>query len=143
MGGPVAESGGLEEELKELKRRFWSHLQETLELHQIDFSRTSRQQVFIINTSREDEPEHQFVFSDKEILSRIGFKTFLADCRKAEQVDHSILMGRIEEEKKLTQQFLDEQYADIQANFNGKVVKLTKKNRIIIHKDSGLDGVLK
>jgi len=40
-------------------------------------------------------------------------------------------------------QFLDEQYADIQANFNGKIVKLAKKNRIIIHKDSGLDGLLK
>ena len=125
------DAGGLEEELKELKRRFWSHLQETLELHQIEFSRASRQQVFIINTSRKDEPERQFIFTDKDILSRIGLRTFMADCRKAEQIDHSILMGRIEEEKKLMRQFLDEQYADIQANFNGKIVKLTKKNGLL------------
>ncbi len=67
---------------------------------------------------------------------------FQEKCRKAKQIDHSILIGRIEKEKELTQQFLNEKYADIMANFNGKIVKLAKKNRIIIHKDSGLGGLL-
>ena len=40
------------------------------------------------------------------------------------------------------QQFLDKQHADIMDNFNGKIIKLSKKNKIIIHKDSGLDGLL-
>jgi len=136
------DANGLEPQLKELTRRFWSHLQETHEHLQIEFSKTSMQQVFIINTSRKDEPEHQFIFTDKDILSSIGLKTFMADCRKAEQVDHSILIGRIEKEKELMQQFLNEQHVDIIANFNGKIVKLSKKNKIIIHKDSGLDGLL-
>lgn len=139
----IAEANGLEPQLKELKRRFWSHLQKTHEQLQIEFSGVSRQQVFIVNTSRKDEPEYQFIFSDKDILSRIGLKTFMADCRKCEQGDHSILVNRIEKEKELTQQFLDKQYADIITNFNNKVVKLTKKRRVIIHKDSGLDGLLK
>jgi len=139
----IADANGLEPQLKELKRRFWSHLQETLELHQIEFSRASRQQVFIINTSRKDEPEHQLIFTDKDILSRIGLKTFMADCRKYEQDDHSFLENRIKKEKELTQQFLDKQHADIIANFNNKVIKLTKKRKIVIHKDSGLDGLLK
>ncbi len=39
-------------------------------------------------------------------------------------------------------QFIDEQHDDIMANFNDKIVKLCKKNKIIIHKDSGLDGLL-
>lgn len=136
------DAGGLEEELKELKHRLWSRLQGMLELHQIEFSRVSRQQVFIINTSRKDEPEHHFIFTDKNILSRIGLKTFMADCRKAEQVDHSILMGGIEKEKELIRLFLDEQHADIMSNFNNKVIKLTKKRRIILHKDSGLEELL-
>ena len=136
------DANGLEPQLKELTRRFWSHLQETYEELQIEFSKTSTQQVFIVNTSRKDEPEHHFIFTDKDILSRISLKTFMKDCRKAEQADHSILIGRIEKEKKLIRQFLDEQHADIMANFNSKIVKLSKKNRIIIHKDSGLDGLL-
>ncbi len=78
----------------------------------------------------------------KDILSRISLKTFMADCRKGEQIDHSILIGRIEKEKELMRQFLDKQHADIMANFNDKLIKLTKKNRIILHKDSGLDGLL-
>ncbi|HED12545.1 MAG TPA: hypothetical protein ENI62_02645 [Gammaproteobacteria bacterium] len=136
------DANGLEPQLKELKQRFWKHLQEIYEQFQIEFSKASRRQVFIIDTSRKDEPEHQFIFSDKEILSCISFKTFLVDCRKYKQRDFSILVDRIEKEKKLMQQFLNDQYADITADFNGKVIKLTKKRRIIIHKDSGLEGLL-
>jgi len=40
------------------------------------------------------------------------------------------------------QQFLDDQHADIMADFNDKVIKLTKKRRVIVHKDSGLEGLL-
>ena len=136
------DANGLEPQLKELKRRFWSHLQKTHEELQIEFSKTSTQQVFIVNTSRRDEPEHQLIFTDKDILSRISLRTFMADCRKAEQIDHSILMDRIGKEKELMRQFLDGQHADIMANFNDKIIKLTRKNRIIIHKNSGLDGLL-
>lgn len=137
-----ADANGLEPQLEELKHRFWSHLQKTFERLEVEFLGTSMQQVFIINTSRKDEPEHHFIFADKDILPRIGLKTFMTDCRKAEQVDHSILMDKIEEEKELMRQFLDEQHADIMTNFNSKVVKLTKKKKIIIHEDSGLDGLL-
>ena len=136
------DANGLETQLKELERRFWSHLQETYEALQLEFSNTSMQQVFIINTSRKDEPEQHFIFTDENILSNIGLKTFMADCRKAEQIDHSILTRRIKKEKELMRQFIDEQHDDIMANFNDKIVKLTKKNKIIIHKDSGLDGLL-
>jgi len=136
------DANGLEPQLKELKHRFWSHLQETYDELQIEFSRTSEQQVFIVNTSRKDEPEQHFIFTDKDILSRIHLKTFMTDCRKAEQTDHSILTHRIEKEKELMRRFIDKQHADIMANFNDKIVKFSKKNKIIIHKDSGLDGLL-
>ena len=136
------DANGREPQLKELKQRFWTQLQKIHEQLQIEFSKASRRQVFITDTSREDEPEHQFIFSDKEILSCIRFKNFLVDCRKYEQRDYSILEDRIEKEKKLVQQFLDDQYADIMADFNGKIIKLTKKRKIIIHKDSGLEGLL-
>jgi hypothetical protein len=138
----IADANGLEAQLKELQRRFWSHLQKTHEQLQIEFSKASRRQVFIIDTSREDDPTHQFIFTDREILSHIGLKTFLVDCRKYEQRDYSILVDRIEKEKKLMQQFLIDQHADIMADFNDKVIKLTKKRRVIIHKDSGLAGLL-
>ena len=39
-------------------------------------------------------------------------------------------------------QFISEQYADIMANFDNKIVKLVKKKKIVIHKDAGLDGLL-
>ena len=136
------DANGLEPQLKELQQRLRTHLQKIHEQLQIEFSKASRRQVFIIDTSREDEPEHQFIFSDKVVLSCIRFKTFLADCRKYEQRDYSILDDRIEKEKKLMQQFLDDQYADIMADFNDKIIKLTKKRKIIIHKDSGLEGLL-
>ena len=136
------DANGLEPQLYELKQRFWNHLQETHEQLQLEFDKISKQQVFIINSSRKGEPEHQFIFTDKNILARIGFKTFMTDCRNNEQVDHSIVTNRIEKEKKLMRQFLNDQYADIMANFDNKIVKLVKKKKIVIHKDAGLDGLL-
>ncbi len=137
-----ADAGGLEPQLDELKRRFWKELQVSLERLQLEFSKESRQQVFILDTSRAGDPEYHFIFTDKTVLSCIGLRTFMADCRKVEQKDHSILAAKIQKEKELMRQFLDEQYADIMANFDTRIVKFRKKKKIRFHKDSGLADLL-
>lgn len=136
------DAGGLEPQLEELTRRFWNRLQERLEQLQVEFTEESKQEVYIINTSREGEPNHQFIFTDKDILPRIGLKTFIADCRRAVQLDHSILFTMVEKEKLLMRQFLDKQHADIMRNFDAKIVRFKKKRKVIIHKDAGLDDLL-
>ncbi len=136
------DAGGLEGQLEELTRRFWDYHRSTYDRLNEECAKEDRQEVFIIDTSHEDDPSHHFVFTDKEVLAKIHLKTFLADCREAEQRDHAILFDMVVQEKERMRHFLDEQYADIMANFDPKIVKLRKKNKILFHKDSGLADLL-
>lgn len=133
---------GLEPQLEELRHRFWNHLNIVYEKLMDEFDRKSNQHVFILDQSKPGDPCHHFLFSDKEILKHIHFKTFMSDCRASEQKDLSFLFQKLEEEKKLLTEYLDEQYKDLIENFNPKIFKLRKKRKVIFHKDSGFDKLL-
>jgi len=133
---------GLESQLDELKHRFWKHISEVHERLMDEFDKKSKQCVFILNQSQVGDPSHHFLFTDKEILKRIHFKTFMRCCRAAEQTDHFSLVRKLEEEKQLLTKYLDKQYKDIMENFDPKIVRFRKKYKVIFHRDSGLDELL-
>ncbi|MGD8449211.1 MAG: hypothetical protein PVF36_08250, partial [Desulfobacterales bacterium] len=133
---------GLESQLDEMKYRFWQHLIEVHERLMDEFDKKSMQRVFILNESEEGNPNYHFLFTDKEILKRIYFKTFVRCCRAAEHKDLSFLYRKMEAEKELLIQFLDKQYRDIIENFDPKIVKFRKKYKVIFHKNSGLEELL-
>jgi len=136
------DANGLESQLDELKHGFWKHLNEVYERLVDEFDKKSKQRVFILNQSQVGNPNHHFLFTDKEILKRIHFKTFMRCCRAAEQTDHSLLSRKLEEEKQLLTKYLDNQYKDIMENFDPKIIRFRKKCKVIFHKDSGLDELL-
>ena len=131
-----------ESQLDELKHRFWKHISEVHERLMDEFDKKSKQRVFILNQSQVGDPSHHFLFTDKEILKRIHFKTFMRDCRAAEQTDHASLSRKLEEEKQLLATYLDKEYKDITENFDPKIVRFRKKYKVILHRDSGLDELL-
>jgi len=133
---------GQESQLDELKHRFWKHISEVYERLMDEFDKKSKQRVFILNQSQMGDPNHHFLFTDKEILNRIHFKTFMRCCRAAEQPDHSSLSRKLDEEKQLLTKYLDKQYRDIMENFDRKIVRFRKKYKVIFHRDSGLDELL-
>lgn len=133
---------GLESQLDELKHRFWKHISEVHERLIDEFDKKSKQQVFILDQSQEGDPSHHFLFTDKEILKHIHFKTFMCCCRAAEQTDHSSLFRKLEEEKQFLKKYLDKQHKDIMENFDPKIVRFRKKYKVIFHRDSGLDELL-
>ena len=136
------DANGLELQLDELKHRFWKHLSEVYERLMDKFDKKSKQCVFILNQSQAGNPNHHFLFTDKDILKRIHFKTFMRCCRAAEQTDHSLLPRKLEEEKQLLTKYLDNQYKDIMENFDPKILRFRKKYKVILHRDSGLDELL-
>ena len=136
------DANGLESQLDELKHRFWKHTCEVHERLMDEFDKESRQHVFILNQSQVGDPSHHFLFTDKEILKRIHFKTFMRCCRAAEQTDHSFLFRKLEEEKQSLAKYLDKQYKDIMKSFDPKIVRFRKKHKVIFHRDSGLDELL-
>ncbi len=133
---------GLESQLDELKHRFFKHISQVHERLMYEFDKKSKQCVFILNQSQAGDPNHHFLFTDKEILKRINFKTFMRCCRAAEQTDHFALSRKLEEEKQLLTKYLEMQYRDIMENFDPKIVRFRKKHKVIFHRDSGLDELL-
>ncbi|MCK5100626.1 MAG: hypothetical protein KAR45_21125, partial [Desulfobacteraceae bacterium] len=136
------DANGLEPQLDDLKHRFWEHLNKVHERLMDEFDKTSKQQVFILNESKVGDSNHHFLFTDKEILKCIHFKTFIRNCRAAEQKDISSISQKLEREKQLLTKYLDTQYKDIMKNFNPKIVKFRKRYKVICHKDSGLNKFL-
>jgi len=133
---------GKESQLDELKHRFWKHINEVYERLMDEVDKKSKQRVFILNQSREGDPNHHFLFTDKEILKRIHFKTFMRDCRAAEQTEHSSLSRKLKDEKQLLTKYLDKEYEDIMENFDPKTLRFRKKYKVILQRESGLDDLL-
>ena len=107
-----------------------------------EFDKKSVQRVFILNQSTSDDPSHHFLFTDKEILQRIHFRSFMRDCRTVEQTDHLSLSLKLDEEKQLLTKYLDTQYKDIRENFDPKILRFRKKYEVVLGKDSGLEELL-
>ncbi len=133
---------GLESQLDELKHRFFKHISEVHERLTDEFDKKPKRCVIILNRSQVGDPSHHFLFTDKEILKRIHLKNFMGCCRAAEQTDHSSLIRKLKEEKKLLTKYLDKQYNNIMENFDPKIVRFRKKHKMIFHRDSGLDELL-
>lgn len=136
------DANGMESQLDELKHRFWKHMSHVYERLLDEFDAESMQRVIILNENREADPNHHFLFTDKEILKRIHLRSFMRCCRAAEQMDHSYLFRKLDEEKKLLAKYLDEQYKDIMENFNPNILIFRKKYKLICQRDSGLDELL-
>lgn len=132
------DANGLEPQLEELEHRFRDYLQETFNDLENEFDKESLQQVLIFNESTPDEPCYHFVFTDKKVLKKIHFKTFMRDCWDVEQKDYSGFAKRIDDERQKLKIFLNAQYQDIMTNFNPNVLRFKKKYKIVCHKDSGL-----
>lgn len=112
------DAGGLEPQLEELKHRFWDHLQEIWDSLENEFDKEALKQVMIFDESKPDDPCYHFVFTDKEVLKKIHFKTYMRDCWDVEQKNPSGFIHKIEVEKQKLKRFLDDQFKDIMENFD-------------------------
>ncbi len=95
------DANGLEEELKDLNELFRNYLSTLYEKLKYEFDNQSAQKVYILDISNPNDPCHHFLFTDKEILKEIHFKYFMDCCRSFEENDHSSLLEKVIEEKKL------------------------------------------
>lgn len=125
------DAGGREEQFRELRDRFWGYqkqrYKELLDL----WDAQALGKVWIIDDTKPDDPAMTVVFSDKTALRDVRLRHFMADCR-AMKGDNDVLATACEEERRRVADFLEEQHADIEANFDPKIHKLRKKRKIIV-----------
>ncbi|MEK6481951.1 hypothetical protein WJR50_30705 [Catalinimonas sp. 4WD22] len=84
-----------------------------------------------MDNSEAQDPQLDFIYSDISALKAVSFKTFMRDCEKIKGNDDE-LWSLIDEEKKKVHVFLHEQYDNVMATYDPKVVKFKKKRQVII-----------
>lgn len=106
-------ANGLENELEELQARFRKENEKLYEFFIEEFDKKPEEQVYILDQSEAYHPQKHFLFSNHRVLHKIHFRTFMSDCLKLEQKDHSSIPKRLTSEKAKIKIFLDNQYKDI------------------------------
>lgn len=125
------DAGGLEGQLDELKDRYYAYLFARCDTMAAEFDAKSMKQVYCIDGNRGGDPHMGFVFTDKTAFQAVRFRKFTADCQ-AIKGDPDELAVLIETECQAMLGFLEQAHQDIMVHFDPKVVKLRKKNKVIL-----------
>jgi len=88
-------------------------------------------QAYQIHVSQDGDENTNYIFSDKTALKAVRFRFFMADFWSIE-AEPRLLQDRARAEQKRLQGYLEEQLADIEANYDPKITKLRKKRKIIM-----------
>lgn len=124
------DAAGQEAQLDELQSRWLGYQRERwLALSKSNIKRSPV--VYMHDEDWDEDPHKSFVFTNENTLKQIRWRYFLSDC-------NSLLAEYAEVEQLLAEEiarangWLAENHEDIQDNFDPKVVKFRKKNKIIM-----------
>lgn len=106
------DAGGQEALLAALSDRAAAYVEERREALRTAWDRRRRRAVYVIDESESPERNLTFIFSDKQALAAVRFRSFLKDCRAIER-SVGELTRAVEEEKRALAGFVDEQYAEL------------------------------
>jgi hypothetical protein len=131
------DAGGLEVHLEELQDRFHRFMTERYNELAEDFDRKAQRRVYLIDKSKDHDPQMEFAFSDKTALKAVRFKHFMKDCRKI-MGDSQELETLMERERQTVSTYLERMHQDILRNFDPRIRRFRKKRKVIL-----ADGALK
>lgn len=136
-------ANGLEGQLDELRHRFFPHLMDYREELIDRFDNEAQGKVFILERQYDYDTDKytHFVFTDKTALQAVRFKHFVKDSREiaGDEVDFQALM---EVERSRVYAYIEAAYQDVMETYDPKLVKLRKKNKIIVS-DKAMDDLSK
>ena len=132
------DAGGREEQLEELRYRYWQYIDSRLDALKAEFDASATGEVIFLNAVVEPRPQVDIVFSDKTALQGVRFRHFVRDCRH--RLGDPQVFGRlVERERQAARTYLEENYRDIVDHFDPKVVRSRRKVRLLVSKDAAKD----
>lgn len=133
------DAGGKEGELEELEDRYRDYVRGRCEVVAAQFDADARGRVYLIDRSREHDPQMDIIFTDKTALQQVRFNHFMADCRNliGSTLEFDTL---VDQEREAAQAFLERHHRNILETFDPKIKKFRKKRQIIIA-DGALDDL--
>ena len=130
-----ADADGQEGMLEELQHRVFDYTRERYDVLLTDWDRAKRRGVYRVDMSEPQEHNVHFIFSDKEALSAVRFRSFVRDCRAIERrVDE--LNQAVEEETTKLKSFIFRQHQELLQTFDPRVKPFRRRRQILVHKDA-------
>jgi hypothetical protein len=137
------DAAGQEQQLDELQERWNRYTQErwiTLSQSFVDDAPA----VFVADDNQDGELNRDFIFNNAAALKRVRWRHFLADCEQIKG-DFSVVSEHEKTALEQAQRWLRETHQDIMDNYDPRVAKLRKRNKVIVAPgafDSLIDGGL-
>jgi hypothetical protein len=126
---------GQENLLEELQHRVFDYTGARYDALLTDWDRVNRGGVYWVDTSELQERNIHFVFTDKNALSAVRFRSFVRDCRAIERRADELNEAAKEEKTKL-ESFILQQHQELLQTFDPRVKRLRRRRQILIHKDA-------
>jgi hypothetical protein len=126
------DAGGHEALFDELQARIWDYERLRWTALRAEYDASCQRQTYIIDTSAYGESNRHIIFSDKDALGAVHFKTFMSDCREL-ACDVEALHARAVAEIKRVHEFIAEQHAELICHFDPKITRLRKRKKILMH----------
>jgi hypothetical protein len=126
---------GQENLLDELQQRVFAYTSARYDALLSDWDRKNRRGVYWVNTSEQQERNVHFIFTDKDALSAVRFRSFVRDCRSIERGADELNEAVGEEETKL-KDFILQHHQDLVQNLDPKVKRLRHRRKIFVRKDA-------
>jgi hypothetical protein len=126
---------GQEGLLDELQHRVFEYTNGRYDSLLTDWDRANKRGVYWVDTSAFEECNIHFIFTDKDALSAVRFRSFVRDCRAIERGSDELNSALAEEETKL-RTFIAQQHQDLLQTFDPRIKRLRRRRKILIHKDA-------
>ena len=126
---------GQEDLLEELRHRVFDYTRARYDALLTEWDRANRRGVYWVNASEPQERNVHFVFTDKNALSDVRFRSFVRDCRAMERRADE-LTEAFKKEKANLNNFIRQQDQDLRQTFDPRVKRLRRRRQVLIHKDA-------
>jgi hypothetical protein len=127
------DANGQEGILEELRQRIWSYEESRWDALLSAWDESARTGVYLLDESHSDEANLHFVFTDKESLAAVRFRSFVRDCRAMHRASEE-LEGAVDEEKSALARFVEEQHADVMRTYDPKLSRLKWRRKVMVRK---------
>jgi DNA polymerase IIIc chi subunit len=123
------EAHGLESVVEELQRRIWNYERQRFDALLRENDAATQPCVYLVDESNSQGARVHFVFTNKEALSSVRFRSFVRDCRALERSTEE-LAEAVNREKDLMARFMDEEHAEVMSTYSTKVARFREMPKI-------------
>jgi hypothetical protein len=128
-------AAGQESLLKELQHRVYEYTGARYDALLTEWDRADKRGVYWVDRSVPQERNVHFVFTDKNSLTAVRFRSFVPDCRAIERAAEELDDAVAKEDAKL-KKFIAQQYHELTKTFDPRIRPLRRRRKILIHKDA-------